>query len=50
MTIKKIINKFESKGYKVSRDMNSSNVVVTPRVGYSKTFESYSAASRYYFE
>jgi len=49
MTTEAIRTKLENKGYRVSRDINSGKVVVTPKSGFAKSFDSLNAAYNYYF-
>ena len=48
MTTQSIINKFEKKGYKISRSTASGNIVVNKN--FSKVFTSYAKAYNYYFK
>ena len=49
MTKDFIIKKFRKSGYKISRDINTSKIVVTTPMGFGHTFESYRAAYLHYF-
>lgn len=48
MTKQSIITKFEKRNYRIVRCMSGSVVVTDPR-GFGKSFESYAAAHRFYF-
>jgi hypothetical protein len=49
MSIDYIIKKMESKGYKITRSMQSNDIIVTDRQGFTKSFPSYNRAYKYYF-
>lgn len=49
MRIDFIISRFRKNGYKITRDMNTSVIVVTTPRGFGRTFESYRAAYLHYF-
>ena len=49
MRIDFIIKKFRKSGYNITRDVNTSVIVVTTPRGFGHTFESYRAAYLYYF-
>lgn len=49
MRIETIIKKFENRGYKIVRCM-SGNITVTQPNGFSKVFDTFAAAHRYYFQ
>ena len=49
MTKDFIIKKFRKSGYKITRDVNTSMIVVTTPCGFGHTFESYRAAYMNYF-
>ena len=50
MRIDFIISRFRKSGYKISRDINTSKIVVTTPRGFGHTFESYRAAYMHYFQ
>lgn len=49
MTIEKIIKRFQANKYRLSRDMNTSRIVVRDPRGFMKSFGSYAEAYRHYF-
>ena len=49
MRIDFIISRFKKSGYKISRDINTSKIVVTTPRGFGHMFESYRAAYLHYF-
>ena len=50
MTKDFIISRFRKNGYKITRDVNTSMIVVTTPCGFGHTFESYRAAYLHYFQ
>lgn len=49
MSIEDIVKKMKNKGYKITRSMQSNEILVTDRQGFTKSFPSYNWAYRYYF-
>ena len=49
MRIDFIISRFRKNGYKITRDMNTSMIVVTTPCGFGHEFKSYRAAYMCYF-
>ena len=48
MTIERIISRFKKKGYLITRCF-SGKIMVANKYGFSKVFDSYSEAYKYYF-
>ena len=49
MKVQTITQKFEAKGLKVTKSINTGNVVVTAKNRMQYTFRSYNEAYRYFF-
>jgi len=49
MAIQNILNKFNRKGYAVTKSVSTGHVVVTPPWGAVSVFKSYNAAHNFYF-
>lgn len=50
MTIEAIVSKFRLNGYRCTRDMNTLRVVITPRSGFARSFNTYREAYQFYFK
>ena len=50
MRVEDIIKKFEKRGHKITRSIQSGDVIIKTRWGFEYTFSSYNKAYHYFFK